>query len=123
MIQSVPGLEDLSALFTKDEIDRVIKIIPADRAPGPDGFLGQFLKVCWNIIKEDFYRLCADFWAGKIDLKCLNTSLIALIPKKITPETVNDFRPISLLNCALKVLTKILVERLQSWILKLVHRN
>ena len=49
--------------------------------------------------------------------------MITLIPKKGTPETVNDYRPISLLNCVLKVLTKILAERLQKWILKIVHRN
>ena len=83
LIQPVPGLEDLSGPFTNEEIDRVIKLIPADRAPGPDGFNGQFLKVCWEIIKEDFYTLCQDFWDGKINLNCLNTSLITLIPKKV----------------------------------------
>ena len=38
---------DLSALeapFTMEEIDQVIKDIPSDRAPGPDGFNGAFLK-------------------------------------------------------------------------------
>jgi hypothetical protein len=123
IIQKVPGLEVLSEPFTQQEIDRAIKMIPADRAPGPDGLNGQFLKVCWHIIAPDFYKLCQDFWEGKISLQCLNSSLITLIPKKISPETVNDFRPISLLNCVLKVLTKILAERLQKWILKLVHRN
>lgn len=123
LVSFVPGLEELSAPFTNDEIDRIIKLIPSDRAPGPDGFTGQFLKVCWDIIKPDFYKLCQDFWEGNISLECLNTSLITLVPKKLNPEKVNDFRPISLLNCVLKVLTKILAERLQRWILKLVHRN
>lgn len=123
IIDPVPGLEELSMPFTNDEIDRVIKIIPSDRAPGPDGFTGHFLKVCWDIIKPDFYKLCQDFWEGKISLECLNNSLITLVPKKLNPERVNDFRPISLLNCVLKVITKILAERLQRWILKLVHRN
>jgi hypothetical protein len=108
----VDGLGDISAPFTKDEIDKVIKSIPADKAPGPDGFNGMFLKSCWDIIAPDFYRLCDDFWAGEISLHCLNNSLITLVPKKLTPETVNDYRPISLLNCILKVLTKIIAERL-----------
>lgn len=101
----------------------MIKIIQSDHAPGPDGFTGQFLKICWHIIAPDFYKLCQDFWEGNISLQCLNNSFITLIPKKLNPERVNDFRPISLLNCVLKVLTKILAERLQTWILKLVHRN
>ena len=123
LIQKCQGLEELSVPFMKEEIDNVIKIILADRAPGPDGFNGLFLKVCWDIIKEDFYSLCDDFWKGAINLQCSNTSLITLIPKKLTPESVNDYRPISLLNCVLKVITKILSERLQRWILKVVHQN
>ena len=39
------------------------------------------------------------------------------------PETVNDFRPISLLNCSIKLLTKILADRLQQVILQLLHEN
>lgn len=37
IIQSVPGLEVLSTPFSKEEIDHVIKIIPADPAVGLDG--------------------------------------------------------------------------------------
>jgi hypothetical protein len=46
-----------------------------------------------------------------------------LIPKIQAPEGPNDFRPISLLNLCLKLLTKILANRLQDKILKLVHTN
>ena len=51
---------DLSALvqpFTREEIDLLIKRIPIDKAPGPDEFNGMFVKKCWRIIKEDFYKL------------------------------------------------------------------
>jgi hypothetical protein len=53
----------------------------------------------------------------------LNESFITLVPKKNNPETVNDFRPISLLNSSIKLLTKILAERLQAVILHLLHAN
>ena len=69
LIQKCQGLEELSIPFTKEEIDNVIKIIPTDRAPGPHSFNGLFLKVCWDIIKEDFYTLCEDFWQGTINLQ------------------------------------------------------
>ena len=44
-------LSELDAPFSMDEIDQVIKDIHSDRAPGPDGFNGLFLKKCWDIIK------------------------------------------------------------------------
>lgn len=55
------GLNTLSIPFTHEEIDEVIKVMSSDRAPGPDGFNGCFLKSCWHIIKYDFYKLCEDF--------------------------------------------------------------
>jgi hypothetical protein len=36
---------------------------------------------------------------------------------------VNDFRPISLLNTSIKVLTKLMANRLQLKIISLIHRN
>ena len=113
---------DLSSLvepFTKEEIDQIVKHMPADKAPDPDGFNGLFLKKYWPLIKEDFYKLCFDFFDGQVNLESINTSFITLIPKVNSPETVNDFRPISLLNCSIKLLTKILADRLQRVILNL----
>lgn len=68
LFQRVLELEELSTPFSQAKIDNVIKLIPMVRAPAPDGFNRQFLKVCWNIIAPDFYQLCADFWEGKISL-------------------------------------------------------
>ena len=50
-------LSELEAPFSMDEIDQVIKDIHSDRAPGPDGFNGLFLKKRWNIIKQDIYTM------------------------------------------------------------------
>lgn len=50
-------------------------------------------------------------------------SYIALIPKKDNPLLINDFRHISLLNYALKLLTKRVANILQHVILQVVHAN
>jgi len=47
---------DLSVLdepITEDEVWETIKDLPADRAPGPDGYTGRFYKACWQLIKSD----------------------------------------------------------------------
>ena len=106
-----------------EEIDRIIKQMPTDKAPGPDGFNGLFLKKCWPIVKGEFYTLCQDFYLGKLNLESINTSYIILIPKTSSPESVDDYRPISLMNISLKLLTKILADRLQKVITLLIHKN
>lgn len=61
LIPSQDGLEILDAPFSKNEVDKLIKNLPIDRAPGSDGFNGLFIKKCWPIICQDYYKLCADF--------------------------------------------------------------
>lgn len=116
-------LEDLDSPFTEEEIAAVLKDMPRDQAPGPDGFNGALIKKCWDIIKADFVRLCRDFEAGNLDISSINGSLITLISKMDSPQTVNDYRPISLLNYSIKLLTKLLVNRLQRVILSVIHTN
>ena len=56
LITRVQGLEEISEPFLKEEIDLVIKGMSADKAPGPDGFNGLFLKKCWPLVKNEFYK-------------------------------------------------------------------
>jgi exonuclease III len=122
-LQPCPDMDVLSAPLTNEEIDDIVAHMPTDKAPGPDGFTGLFIKICWPIIKYDFYRLCHDFWEGRINLQSINDSFITLIPKVQSPLGPNDYRPISLLNSCLKLLTKILANRLQGKILQTIHIN
>lgn len=57
LVTQVEGLDTLIMPFTQEEIDLIIKRMPNDKAPGPDGFNGLFLKKCWQFIRGDFYLL------------------------------------------------------------------
>ena len=61
LVKRTPNLDRLSVIFSEAEIDKIIAYLPKDKAPGPDGFNGYFFRSCWNIIKQDVYRLCQDF--------------------------------------------------------------
>jgi hypothetical protein len=118
--------DNLSALevpFSKEEIDSIISDFPNKKSPGPDGFNGEFLKRCWPVIAHSFYKLCEEFYDGSLCLRSINSSYITLVPKVDTPASVGDFRPISLLNSSIKLITKLLAERLQKVIVGLIHKN
>lgn len=108
----------LNEPFSEEEIMTILKDMPSDHAPGPDGF-----KKCWRIIKGDILMLCSDFANGVLNLESITGGLITMIPKIDCPLSVNDYRPISLLNHSLKFLTKLLANRLQKVILDVVHAN
>jgi hypothetical protein len=116
-------LSHLDEPFTMEEIDAVVKEMPTDRAPGPDGFNGLFMKKCWPTIKEDFIKLVNDFYEENIMLESINTAHITLIPKKSNPLDMNDYRPISLVSLPLKFITKLMANRLQKDIIPILHQN
>jgi hypothetical protein len=58
-----------------------------------------------------------------VELQAINNSFITLVPKVQTPSTGNDFRPISLINYVVKIIIKLLGNKLQSVIIPLVHKN
>nr|XP_040258456.1 uncharacterized protein LOC120975813 [Aegilops tauschii subsp. strangulata] len=113
LIEPVVGLDVLTKPFEKEEMDMIVKHMPVDKAPGPDGFNGLFFKRCWHIISQDFYELAQAFFEGTAHLENINDSYITLVPKKPSPEEVGDFRPISLTGMGLKFLSKMAANRFQ----------
>lgn len=125
-LSSLLELQDLKGIadaFTPNEIEQTIKSLPNDHASGPNGFNGMFIKKYWQIIKQDFLRLFNEFTIGNLDLTSISNSFIALIPKKDNLASVNDYRPISLLNHTFKCIIKILSTRLQIYMPRLIHEN
>lgn len=58
-----------------------------------------------------------------MNLRSINSSYVTLIPKVDGPRTIADFRPISLLNSSIKLITKLLANRLQPMITALIHKK
>jgi len=112
LITNNEGLNELEAPLSKQEIDSVISELPNNKSPGPDGYNNEFIKGWWSLIAPNYYRLFEAFFEEEICLRSINSSLITLIPKKDGPSTTVDYRPISLLNTSLKLITKVLANRL-----------
>jgi len=57
-------------------------------------------------------RFLVDFHRNIKLTKWVNSTFIALIPKVNSPQSLNDYKPISLEGCLYKVLAKVLANRL-----------
>jgi hypothetical protein len=123
LIMLQEGLHWLDEPFSKQEIDSIVAALPSDKSLGPDGFNTNFIKKCWSVISQDFYDLCEQFYHGDVCLQSINGSFIVLIPKKENVQLVGDFRPISLLNNSMKIITKLLANRLQTVMTSPVYKN
>lgn len=117
-------LLDLEQLFTEEEVWMVIKEIPADRAPGPDGFIGAFYHIAWPIIKGDTMAALMKLYVGDgRGFDKLNRAHTVLIPKKPDATEIVDYRPKSLPHSFAKLFAKILASRARPRMSEIVAIN
>jgi hypothetical protein len=70
------------------------------------------LKKSWDVIKGEL-RILFDQFHGIGSLpKSLLSYFVTLVPKVQLPHSLGDYRPISLLGCLYKIITKVLTNRL-----------
>jgi hypothetical protein len=75
-----------------EELHAAICALPAEKAPGPDDFIGHFFRTCWEIIDEDLFAAVMQLSEhGGASMKLLNAASIVLIPKKTDARSVVDY--------------------------------
>lgn len=83
----------------------------------------SFIKKFWKIPGDDFCRMVADFHINGTLARGCNASFLVLIPKKENPNDLNDYRPISLVGCMYKVISKLLAGRLSKVLGSIISEN
>jgi len=109
--------------ITEVEVLEVVSQCGSSKCPGPDGFNFAFVKKYWEVIGKDIVQAIRDFQSTGFILRGCNASFITLVPKKDNPSDLNEFRPISLVSCVYKILSKILANRLKKVLPSIIDVN
>lgn len=72
---------------------------------------------------HDVYSMVKAFFRGNTFPKSITHTNLVLIPKKAVVENFKDLRPISLSNFINKVFSRIIHDRLEGILQKLVSKN
>ena len=113
----------LNAPITDDKIVRVVFKSPKHKSPGPDGFPAEFYQITLSIIGNDVIKACQHFFSSGHILREMNCTFISLIPKNAGADSLENYRPISLCNFIYKIISKLLADRLQNVIHKIISPN
>jgi hypothetical protein len=104
--------EQLVKPFSEEKVRHAVFQMEHNKAPSPDGFPVKFYQACWSFIKDDLLALFTDFHDRSLSLYRLNFGTIILIPKCREATTIQQYRPICLLNVSFNFFTKVATNRI-----------
>uniref|UniRef100_A0A803TIP8 Reverse transcriptase domain-containing protein n=1 Tax=Anolis carolinensis TaxID=28377 RepID=A0A803TIP8_ANOCA len=109
--------ELLNKEITTEEIRKAIKMMKANKAPGPDGFQANFYKVFQEEILPYLQKIMnAALKNSEIPESWTQAEVIAIPKENSDPTDIRNYRPISLLNADYKMFTTILANRFKEFL-------
>jgi hypothetical protein len=84
--------------ITHGELYSAIQQGKRGKAPGPDGIAHEFYQTFWGVIHSDLLETLNDMYFGNCPKGSQKYGLLICLPKHGTAVTIEDFRPLTILN-------------------------
>ena len=112
----------LDSSISEGEIIETIKSMQTGKAPGPDGFPTEFYKLFFPKLAPLLRLVFSEIITEEmLPSTMAQATITVLLKKDKDPLECGSYRPISLLCCDYKILTKILSRRLETVAPKIIH--
>jgi hypothetical protein len=83
----------------------------------------DFFVGIYDLISQDILKVIEESRVNGFIHPPFNATFIALIPKQDAPESLDEYRPISLCNCIYKIIAKIISRRIKGILSKSISQE
>ena len=109
---------DISGPPTMDEFRSAIKMLANRKAPGEAGVPAELFKALEDTAFEPMFEFLSEYWTNKeLDFASFHNILLKILPKKGDLSDPNNWRGIALGEVPYKILSMIVLKRLQEQLL------
>ena len=113
----------LDAPFTLAELQAAVRSLKPGKSPGLDGLPIEFYQRFWPLLQHHYLSYVNAVQASHLD-PWKNTSITALLYKnRGDANDLTNYRPISLINVDVKIITKVLTTRLRTVLPSILHHS
>ena len=117
-------IENINRSIASTETETVIKNLPTNKSPVPDGFTGEFYQTLREELTPILLKLFKNIAEGGTLPNSLYEATIMLTPKPDKDVTKKEnYRPISLMNIDANIHSKILANRIEQHIKRVIHHD
>ncbi len=111
-LKLTPGeRESLEGELNLEELDFAIEGSNKKSAAGLDGLNTKFIHRYWHFFRSPLHRYASTVFQKGALTQSFRSSIIKLIPKKGDAHDIKKWRPISLLGCLYKVISRAVNNR------------
>jgi len=111
--------DEMESDISMEELTKSINDSNQSSSPGADGISNRFIKHFWEFFKVPMLKLTRFCIESNTMPQYFLSANIKLIPKKGDLSKIKNWRPISLLNCFYKIISRVITARLRKFMDKM----
>jgi hypothetical protein len=113
----------LQTPITVEELKTAVKQGKKQKAPCLDGICQEFFQSTWNAVQDDLLSIMNHMYMEEIKSPSQRHGILIYIPKTQRPATPKDYRPPTLMNTDMKLLSRIITNRTRPWMNVILHSS
>ncbi|CAI5477635.1 unnamed protein product [Closterium sp. Yama58-4] len=109
--------------WSEQEVKQAFKALANNKSPGRDGLPKELFEQNWDVLGKEFLKMAMSFSKSASLPASIKEAVTILLHKKGDKDSLDNYRPITLLNFTYKVLARVVASRMKQWLHQVISEE